>query len=136
MQNCIHYFRWTAGLKVVTNSFLTGTKNDKYGINTLDYQCLLSVDAKLLGATCSRVFFNVPQRPAKVFYSMISLFVTIMPVVPVSAIPNISPVSGTSTHPLISRHGFSKTRSTLICHTTPLKSSMAAALPSSVLPAL
>ncbi len=24
-------FRWTAGLIVVTNSFLTGTKNDKYG---------------------------------------------------------------------------------------------------------
>ncbi len=31
MQNRIHYFRWTAGLIVVTNSFLTGTKNDKYG---------------------------------------------------------------------------------------------------------
>ncbi len=32
MQNRIHYFRWTAGLIVVTSSFLTGTKNDKYGI--------------------------------------------------------------------------------------------------------
>ncbi len=31
MLNRIHYFRWTAGLIVVTNSFLTGTKNDKYG---------------------------------------------------------------------------------------------------------
>ncbi len=31
MQNRIHYFGWTAGLIVVTNSFLTGTKNDKYG---------------------------------------------------------------------------------------------------------
>ncbi len=31
MQNRIHYFRWTAGIIVVTNSFLTGTKNDKYG---------------------------------------------------------------------------------------------------------
>ncbi len=31
MQNRIHYFRWTTGLIVVTNSFLTGTKNDKYG---------------------------------------------------------------------------------------------------------
>ncbi len=31
MQNRIHYFRWTAGLIVVTNSFLTGTKNDKVG---------------------------------------------------------------------------------------------------------
>ncbi len=31
MQNRIHYLRWTAGLIVVTNSFLTGTKNDKYG---------------------------------------------------------------------------------------------------------
>ncbi len=33
MQNRIHYFRWKAGLIVVTNSFLTGTKNDKYGIS-------------------------------------------------------------------------------------------------------
>ncbi len=32
MQNRIHYFRSTAGLIVVTNSFLTGSKNDKYGI--------------------------------------------------------------------------------------------------------
>ncbi len=31
MQNCIHYFRWTVVLIVVTNSFLTDTKNDKYG---------------------------------------------------------------------------------------------------------
>ncbi len=31
MQNRIHYFRWTAGLIVVTNSFLTGIKHDKYG---------------------------------------------------------------------------------------------------------
>ncbi len=28
MQNPVHYFRWSAGLIVVTNSFLTGTKND------------------------------------------------------------------------------------------------------------
>ncbi len=31
MQNRIYYFRWTAGLIVVANSFLAGTKNDKYG---------------------------------------------------------------------------------------------------------
>ncbi len=31
MQNRIHYFKWTAGLIVVTDSFLTGTKNDKCG---------------------------------------------------------------------------------------------------------
>ncbi len=31
MQNRIDYSRWTAGLIVVTNSFLTGTKNDRYG---------------------------------------------------------------------------------------------------------
>ncbi len=35
MQNCIHYFRWTAVLIVVTKSFLTGTKNDKYGITEI-----------------------------------------------------------------------------------------------------
>ncbi len=36
MQNRIHYFRWTAGLIVVTNSFLTGTKNDKYGNDLIE----------------------------------------------------------------------------------------------------
>ncbi len=31
MQNSMNYFRWTAGIIVVTNSFLTGTKREKYG---------------------------------------------------------------------------------------------------------
>ncbi len=38
MQNRIPYFRWTAGLIVVTNSFLTGTKNDKYGSDFISGQ--------------------------------------------------------------------------------------------------
>ncbi len=31
MQNCIHYFRWTAVLAVVTNSFSSGPIREKYG---------------------------------------------------------------------------------------------------------
>ncbi len=31
-QNFIHYFKWTAVLTVVSNSFFTGAKNEKYSI--------------------------------------------------------------------------------------------------------
>ncbi len=50
MQNRIHYFRWTAGLIVVTNSFLTGTKNDKYG------NCLLN---HFIGNTSIAIIYDV-----------------------------------------------------------------------------
>ncbi len=32
MQNFIHYFKWTAVLTVVSNSFFMGAKNEKYSM--------------------------------------------------------------------------------------------------------
>ncbi len=56
MQNRIHYLRWTAALIVVTKSFLTGTKNDKYGIRLPD-----EFDSKFcIQIGCSMAYWGDP----------------------------------------------------------------------------
>ncbi len=70
MQNRIHYLRWTAGLIVVTNSFLTGTKNDKYGtiVNT---QAQIRSEKEEMGPRpySDVVFFSLVGRTAQISYS-------------------------------------------------------------------